>query len=255
MRKFASILLVICTLLALCGCSKDSNDEEDNVSSTVEGKGFKSPEKAILAYAEALQSGDVKKILSTFAMETYVENLDMEEYLHQVSSYVISMGLVSGDDYSREIRLVQRQYDITRLLGYLYMNHSERGIPENLEPVPVPPSSRSEYETMDEFIDDMTVEDWAEILEEMEIGDVLEDKDIIPDKLTEGYYDNLERLADRYGCDEIVPLAVEITLDGKDYYLCVNVANYDGTWYNLAPMGMIATVLGADSMSCGLVER
>lgn len=251
MKKFVSILLVICTLLALCGCSKDSNDEEDNVSSTVEGKGFKSPEKAILAYAEALQSGDVKKILSTFAMETYVENLDMEEYLHQVSSYVISMGLVSDDDYSREIRLVQRQYDIARQFGYLYINHTEAGFSENGQPV----SIREEYETADKFIDAMTAEDWAEILEEMEIGDVLEDKDIIPDKLTEGYYDNLERLADRYGCDEIVPLAVEITLDGEDYYLCVNVANYDGTWYNLAPMGMIGTMLGVDSMSCGLVER
>ena len=251
MKKFVSILLVICTLLALCGCSKDSNDEEDNVSSTVEGKGFKSPEKAILAYAEALQSGDVKKILSTFAIESYVENLDMEEYLHQVSSYVISMGLVSEDDYSREIRLIQRQSDIVRQLGYLYINHTEAGFSENGQPV----SIRKEYETADKFIDAMIVEDWDKILEEMEIGDVLEDKDIIPDKLDESYYEYLERMADRYGCDEIVPLAVEITLDGVDYYLCADAACYDGTWYIQNISGIIGTMLGADVTSCGLVER
>ena len=252
MKKILSILLLICTLLALCGCSKD---EEPQASATIEGSGFKSPEKAILAYAEALQSGDVKKILSTFAMETYVDNMDMGEYLAHTGLYVLSDGLVSEDDYSREIRLVKRQADIAWKLGYLYIKHTEAGFPENGQPVPVPPSSHSAYETMDDFIDAMTVEDWAEILEEMEIGDVLEDKDIIPDKLNESYYENLERMAVRYGCDEIVPLAVEITLDGVDYCLCTDVACYDGKWYNLSLGGTIAIMLGADAMSCGLVER
>lgn len=252
MKKFVSILLVICTLLALCGCSKDSNDEEDNVSSTVEGKGFKSPEKAILAYAEALQSGDVREILSTFAIESYVDNLDMEEYLQQVSSYVISMGLVSDDDYSREIRLVQRQYDIARQLGYLYINHTEAGFSENGQPV----SIRKEYETADKFIDAMTAEDWAEILEEMEIGDILTFEDVLPERAGDKQLmELLEHRADQYGCDEIVSLVVEITLDGVDYYLCADVANYDGKWYILSPIGVIGTMLGALSMSCGLVER
>lgn len=248
MKRFFAILLVICTLLALCGCSKS---ESAKSSDTIEGRGFKSAEKAILAYAEALQSGDVKEILSTFAIETYVDNMDMEAYLEQTGAYMLSDGLVSEDDYSREIRLIKRQSDIAWKLGYLYINHTEAGFPENGQLV----SIRKEYETADKFIDAMIVEDWAEILEEMEIGDVLTAEDIIPDKLTEDYFKHLERQADIYGYDEIIPLAIEITLDGVDYYLCADAACYDGTWYIQNISGMIGTMLGANTMSCGLVER
>lgn len=253
MKKILSILLVICTLLALCGCSKD---EEPQASATIEGSGFKSPEKAILAYAEALQSGDVKEILSTFAIETYVDNMDMEEYLSASGYYAMPTGLVSQDDYSREIRSIQRQYQLTQQLSYMYMNHSEAGIPENGAPVPLPPFSTSEYDSVDDFIDAMSVEDWAEILEEMVIGDVLTFEDFFPEKAEdERFMEMLEKRADQYGCDEIVPLAVEITLDGVDYYLCMDVACYDGKWYNLSLLGTIGTMLGVPSMAGGLAER
>ena len=253
MKKLVCILLVICTLFSLCGCSKDK--KETAASGTIEGKGYKSPEKAILAYAESLQSGDVKKILSTFAIETYVDKMDMGAYLSATAAYSVSTGLVSSDDYSREIRLVQRQYQITQQLGYMYINHTEAGFPEKLQPIPVPPAKSSEYGTIDAFIEDMTVEDWDEILEEMEIGDVRTDADLIRDNLTAAYYDNLDRRAAQYGCDEIVPLAIEITLDGVDCYLCADVACYGGKWYILFPSGTLGAILGVDAMSCGLVER
>ena len=251
MKKILSILLVICTLLALCGCGKDSEDDTNTGSSaTIEGSGFKSPEKAILAYAEALQSGDVREILSTFAVETYVDSLDMEAYLDQSGSYMISQGLVSEDDYSREIRLVKRQYELTQLLSYLYLFHSQTGV--SYEPI----SPRGDpYENASDLIDALTVEDWMEILEDMEIGDVLTAEDIIPDKISDGYTKNLENLCVRYGCDELFPLAVEITLDGEDYYLCVDVACYDGKWYNLSMNGIIGIMLGAGSDTGYLAER
>lgn len=245
MKRILSILLAICTLLTLCGCSSSGNN-----GTKIEGNGYKSAEKAALAFAEALQSGDVRKILSTFAMETYVDSMDMEEYLSATGPYMVSTGLVSSDDYSKEIRLIQRQYDIARYFGYLYINYTEFGMPENMAPV-----SNRDMKPYDEFIEAMTVEDWENILGEMEIGDVLTLGEVLPDEDTEEMDDRLKAIAKQYGCDNVVPLAVEVTLDGVEYYLCVNVANYDGTWYNLKLIGVIGSMLGADSTSCGLVER
>lgn len=245
MKKILAILLAICTLLTLCGCSSSGNN-----GTKIEGNGYKSAEKAALAYAEALRSGDVRKILSTFAMETYVDSMDMEEYLYASGHYVYSMGLVSSDDYAKEIRLSQRQYDITRMLGYLYINYTEFGFTENMMPV----SSR-DMKPYDEFIEAMTVEDWDNILGKMKIGDVLTLGEVLPDEDMEEMDDRLKAIAKQYGCDNVVPLAVEVTLDGVEYYLCVNVANYDGTWYNFQLGGLIATLLRADPTSIGLVER
>lgn len=251
MKKILAILLAVCMLLSLCGCAKAGKSGDNGA--TIEGNGFKSAEKAALAYAEALRTGDVRKILSTFAMETYVDSMNIEEYLRASGVYYFdtnTMGLVSSDDYSKEIRLIGRQYDIARQLGYLYMNHTEFGIPEGWQPVPW-----SKIEPYDEFAEAMTVEDWYEILADMEIGDVLTLGEILPDRDKEQMAEALKRSAERYGCDKMVPLAVEVTIDGVDYYLCVDVADYDGIWYNCQMFGTIASMLGADSTSCGLVER
>ena len=63
MKKILTFLLALALCAGLCACG----------AGKVEGRGYGSPEEAVLAYAEALQAGDVKKILKTFAIETYVE--------------------------------------------------------------------------------------------------------------------------------------------------------------------------------------
>lgn len=249
MKKILALLLAICTLLALCGCSKNSDGEEASATATIEGKGFKSAEKAILAYAQALQSGDVKEILSTFAMETYVENLDEEAYLASSGSYYTSsQGLFGSDAYSKEIRLVKRQYEITNLLSYIYLHHT------GLD-VSTPISVRDGYEDAGDLVGALVVEDWMDILAEMEIGRVVEAELLIPDQMLEGYRENLSKRADMFNCDELVSLAVQITLDGTDYYLCVDVACYDGKWYNLTHGGMLGSMLGGSYDTGLLVER
>lgn len=254
MKKILAILLVICTLLALCGCSKDSGEEQDEsvsgASVTLEGKGFKSPEKAAQAYAEALQSGDVREILSTFAIETYVENMSVEDYIAYTGAYSLTSGPAGDDSYCQEIRMVQRQNQICTILTSLYMYHSSYGVVS--APIPY---RNDPYGTPAELMEDLVVEDWMKLLKKMEIGDVLSAEDLMPDKISDGYISNLETRAEYYGCDEIVPLAVEITLDGVDYYLCVDAACYDGKWYNLSPNGTIGAMMGAGQDTGYLVER
>ena len=56
MKKFTVILLAVVLCLSLCACSLPFG------SSTLEGKGYKTPEEALLAYANALKKADAQLV-------------------------------------------------------------------------------------------------------------------------------------------------------------------------------------------------
>lgn len=49
-----------------------------------EGAGFDSPYDAVQSYIDALNAGDVSAMLSTFAIETYVDNMDAAEAIDRI---------------------------------------------------------------------------------------------------------------------------------------------------------------------------
>lgn len=57
---------------------------QDNHLGTIESRGYKSPEDAAKAYLEAFMNNDIDQMLSTFAVETYVKNFDLEKYVDRV---------------------------------------------------------------------------------------------------------------------------------------------------------------------------
>lgn len=244
MKKAMTIVLVVCIIAMLCGCEKDP--------AKVEGSGFDSAEKAVLAYAEALKTGDVSAVLSTFAVETYVENYDMEEYLEYIRCYMYAgpTAIDSADTYTRDLNLINRQYQISKNLTNMYLTVGK------LENFTVPiPFNGDPYGDASDLMDDLVIDDWMEMLAEMEIGDVLEAEDFSDLGGIDGLEDALDRQADYFNCDELVSLAVEVEIDGEDYYLCVDVACYDGTWYNCTPMGMLSMLMGAEALCGGLVSQ
>ena len=241
MKKIA-IVLVICLLFALCGCGN---------AAKVEGKGYKTAEEAALAYAEALKTGDVNKVLATFAIETYVENYDLEEFIDRMNAYTPVPGaeimMESTDEYTTQVNLINRQATITRYLSYMYLSMADcemTGMPIVL--------GIGEYDDASDLVDDLTNEDWMEILADMEIGDVLGMDEFLDKDQMDLVEEDLEKSYDYLGCDEIQSVAVEVTLDGDDYYLFVDVACYDGVWYNYKPYGTLAVITGASPYTGGL---
>ena len=72
-------------------------------SGRLEGKGFASAEEAVAAYLQAMKENDVAGMLSTFAIETYVDNLDARAYLARNGSFGSSSqaALAATDPYMR----------------------------------------------------------------------------------------------------------------------------------------------------------
>lgn len=244
MKKVIAFLLVGCIMMLLCSCGR--------TSATVEGPGFDSPEEAALAYANALKKGDVNGILAVFAIETYVEKYDLEEYLDYVRAFFITNGILgidSDDSYTMGISLIERQYQITKNLTYLYLTLGEL----NNFTAPITLNGKP-YNDASDFMNDLVIDNWMDMMAEMEINDVLEAGEL-PVDVNAGLVDTLERQEKYLNCDELVAMAVEITIDGDDYYLCVDVACYDGKWYNCTPMGMLSVLLGEAATCGGLVAR
>ena len=53
----------------------------------MEGPGYDSPEEAVTAYLEAMKKGDARGMLSTFAIETYVAEMDAQAYLERMWAF------------------------------------------------------------------------------------------------------------------------------------------------------------------------
>jgi len=240
MKKIMAFLLALTLCVGLCACG----------AGKVEGRGYDSPEEAVLAYAEALQAGDVKKILKTFAVETYVENYALEERLERVRVYSkTAEGLpLAGDSYSREVNLIDRQAAIIRNLKFLYLGVALEWDEESMISL-----ASGGYADAEDLVDALTLDDWSDMLADIRFDD---DFVYLDDILEEGPAERSEEVLKEnrktYGCDKIETLALEIELDGEDMYLCMDVACYDGKWYCLTQGGMIGSLMGIPMIHGGV---
>ena len=271
MRKRLFCLILALMMVLLCGCEgisiniefpgskKEAESQEtaaqvqqetvpvQAVPATVEGPGFNSPEEAILAYAAALQKGDVDLILSTFAIETFVENFDMAAYMKNSNTYTFSglLPIPSSDSYTTTLNQMMWQYRIVQSLTHMYLSLGDYEYNGQMVVF-----NGSVYDTPEQLMEDMSIENWMGMLANMEIGKVLTFEDLF--EPNDNDRKNLERQKAYLGCEDLVPLAVEINLNGKAYYLTADVACYNGRWYNCKFMGTIALYLGANALSGGL---
>lgn len=216
---------------------------------TVEGPGFDSPEEAVEAYLEAMKEGDLKGMLETVAMETYVENMDLEAYMERLGGYIPNTMPVPGDStLIQTINLEKRRAAFTQSLQFQYLMLVDPDSPiREMEPITVEEGERASFLAQVEISGDL------ETLATLEVG-----KFWRPETFSDAYADdvnqtNLEKQTRAYGADEICSLAVEVTVDGREYLFCPDAVRYDDTWYLLNLQGNLANLLGISTYAAGTV--
>lgn len=240
MKNVISLGLVFMLCLGLFGCS----------GSTIEGKGYDSPEEALTAYAQALQSGDMDDILATFAIETYVDNYDLKESIESNGAYFPSTYfLPNSNDEIYDFNISQREAMITRNIHLMYIGISldeEASMPVTLQGSP--------YSSAKEVVNDLSAEEWP--FADMEFdGEFVYLDDVLDSDQVDRAEDYLDNRCDIYGCDEIVSLALEVEIDGEDYLLFMDVARFGDQWFNLNQFAVIATWMGVSTDCGGLVPK
>lgn len=69
--------MVTMVLMSISACSKSS------VNNTVESSGYASTAAAVAAYIEGLKENNLDKMISTFAVEHYVDNYDLQAFFRK----------------------------------------------------------------------------------------------------------------------------------------------------------------------------
>lgn len=223
----------------------------------LEGKGYASAEKAVEAYVKAMKQGDVPAMLSTFAIESYIDSYDTEAGLFRLRAWIptaLSDGTyrLVGNDYERQLRIHSRQASISqRLYGQLLT--CSAFLSDDLDSFDPGMAITFENEKdVREFLRVYRESSFGKALTEMKIEKFVDPKD-----LNEAYGSeaNLKNMAERsqiFGCEGYKSVAALVTLDGEEWLLTMDCANYNGRWYNLTPSGTLSTLLGADAHYYGL---
>lgn len=259
MKRLVALLLV---LLLMCSCALADFENEELEAATLEGQGFNSLEEAVEAYVIAFNHGDAASMLSTFAIETYVDNFDTQKFIERLRAVSPShlQCLPSANDYIRGIQIAYRYGSLANNLFYQYLQYNT---PEEYADLasgrPIVMHEDGAAEAFVNAMSDVPMEKWFGKIELTRFLSIEELAEIIQnDSLSEKYYreanqNNIQRIAACYGCDELVDIPVLLKIDGTDYLLFMWCARYGDTWYNLDLGGNVSNILGLSTYMGGLV--
>ena len=252
-------VLMIASVLLLTACG----------GSDIEQSGFDSPEAAVVAYLEGLQGMDLDRMMSAFAIETFVDNFDLVAHLEWVKWYNFYGGHIPNvNELARALNIERRrnqvsgsirsQYTIlTRMeqaeLAYnLLMNHFQRHIPQG---------------EANDFVRELSDFYNAAELHRLEILGFFSNDDLMLHELLPFYFWELleltehlqlnqeifERRIPGLGADELVSRVAVFQLNEMTILLFADVVNYDGRWYLLELGGSFAVSVGLPWESYGLL--
>ena len=93
-------------------------------NSKIEGSGYVSAEDAVSAYLEAFKSTDVEAMISTFAVETYVDNYSLETDVERVRAYTLTLpqSFPSNNQFTTGLNIQRRQSQISDSIRFQYMS-------------------------------------------------------------------------------------------------------------------------------------
>ncbi len=234
MKQFFKPMLlgILCGVLIFGGIFLFKHLSKD----TYEGRGFHSPEDAISAYLEALQDCDPEAMRQTFAIETYAKNFDADEFwsdnYYQAgdSSYI---RIPTDVELGYELAVQQRCASLSENIIAPFFMASEGAFNSgedfhnatyNYGRV----TTLDENDEIEEFIEAHRRSEYEPILKGMKILDIYEEDE---DDYTEYYRDNAARW---YGADDFRFYIAEVEVDGMKCIFSMQIACYDGKWYNFA---------------------
>lgn len=227
-----------------------------------EGAGFETPEEAVEAYVASFNEGNISGMLSTFAIETYVDNVDAQKYIERVkaASINIAEGIPASNDYIRSILILNRYGSLAESLFRQYIKYNTPEEYENLKDGNV--QSLGEEGAAEDFMAAMSeapMENWfgkielSDFLSVEKVGELIQNDNLAEVYFSEISQRNIQRMADSYGCDELRDVPALLKIDGTDYLLFMSCARYGDQWYNISLQGYLANLLGIDLFCAGLV--
>ncbi len=249
MKKLLALMLALILAAGCAGCAKQAepdtpaessatetappmNDpapstDAPSASGLMEGPGYATPEEAVLAYVDAMNRGDVEGMLSTFAIETFVDRVDPEIWLyHRRAADLYSMynNIPASDSLIRSLLALNRRFIIAASLKNTYVYNAITDYT-----VKYVKTAEERQSLKDMFT--------ASPLHEM-AGHVEFVRWVNPVSLTKGViakpqvgYNFMDHLA-YTGADDFTELVAELRINGRLACQPMMCIRYGNRWYN-----------------------
>ncbi|MBR3524924.1 MAG: hypothetical protein IKO11_03665 [Lachnospiraceae bacterium] len=222
----------------------------------LEGKGYDTPEEAVFSYARYLKAGDLDGIVSTFAMESYLENYSVEESYVKGGTFSpfyasggqLNMMLGYESDLSEAVNLENRRAYVSAYVLRQSVASMMAGFDDDEL------SSSYNDGLMYKISDDENLETVLDFLntspgfEGMSIGGYLDGS---KSDNTSGLKEYNKRKKNAWGGDT-ENVCMELEIDGRDYVLCMLCVCYDNKWYNAEFGNYFQLALGISPLTGGL---
>ena len=223
-----------------------------------EGAGFDSPYDAVQSYIDALNAGDVSAMLSTFAIETYVDNMDAAEAIDRIRSINASAYYtvpVVGP-YIRGILIERRRDEISKFLYYSWLYYTTVGT-DFSDLGKMSPMAVNDQDALDRYLDVMQtspVETWPGHISVTAIYTPEDIRSSVPAAyFSEQTQKNMEKQRLSCGADELAERVAMLDIDGSNAIQFMSCVRYGDRWYNRTPMSILAMIAGTETYSGGLV--
>ena len=237
-------LILVAAVLFVTGIARFGESKRSGSESKMECEGFSSPEDAVTEYIEALKSKDLNKMISCFAVESYVENFDFQTALEK---YRVFQPLNPSSqwpeigDFSEAMNVKKREVSVLDTITKQYIVLATNGLPDTTL------YSMNDYSDYYEFMSDFVSSRGENNLSEISFGKKFISWEQAVQNDSEKYFN--DRLSASFA-DDLVPVFAEIEIDDSNYIIAMNVAEYDGRWYLFEPN------IAVDSyMYSGIVEK
>jgi hypothetical protein len=251
----------------------------------IEGPGFETPEEAAKAYLTGLKDQDINAMVSTFAVETYVEHYDLQAMVERLKTYTPSLEirLPGNTDYNQQLNVVARQNQITGAILNQYMFYNATD-----ELGDFTPTLLKEPDEAADFIEKFESDTEDYVFADLEIGSSLSMEslpdDLEPDELesyleSEGLLENLQDdlpedfLEDLYGnfvsepnqnnierqaktigveAEDVANVVVAFEANGDTWVFCPQAVRYNGKWYLQSLQGNLSILANMAIYTGGL---
>lgn len=224
-------------------------NKEKNATSKNESEGFDSPQEAAKAYLEGVKVNKPDQVLSTFAVESYVNQYNLQAYLEDVGAYVFlrqEYNLPAVNEFSRDLNIQYRKKQILDDILKQYVAFSSiKGVNQGDDII----KGEGEKNTSSSL---------TEMSNQLNISSINVLGYISPEKVTEMY--NLkeslsvrDRQAEICGAKKMDSSVIVFELEGNKYCLISDAVEYNGKWYNKKLGGHLSSLLGLSPDSAGIM--
>ena len=252
MRKRILCVLAGAALLAVtpaCSLAAESAAEE-TLETKMEGDGFDTPEEALTAYIEAFKKMDMNGMVSVYAMESFLENLDLEALVEkqQVYSFRTRYNYIPQENpYASALNLEKRRSWITDLVQQQYVTLSGSGLYTEYPGMMI---QVKDFGDVQNLLDTIFPEKEQGFLENLNLMQFIDPGILSENDLSESFREkNIEENCSMYGAEDYQCVAASLQLDGKNWLITFDTIKYGGRWYLAEPGGIIGMQMGITAES------